>query len=211
MKGDVVIAAKLDRLFRSAIDALTVVEDLRKRVLALHLLELGGDISGNGLSKLFLTIAAAFAEAERDRIRERIGQVKADPESPRALSRRDRAVRLSRWRGRQTRPARGRAEGDPRNETPKVAGEDPEADRRGHARRAPQDFARGCGGRPEERRRLDVPAPLLDSKRNSSQPSMAFPIFVGSRLPLIRTYAFPCSHLVTLAMARELKGDGDAG
>jgi putative DNA-invertase from lambdoid prophage Rac len=32
----------------------------------------------NGLSKLFLTIAAAFAEAERDRIRERIGQVKAD-------------------------------------------------------------------------------------------------------------------------------------
>ena len=39
---------------------------------------MGGDISGNGLSKLFLTIAAAFAEAERDRIRERIGQVKAD-------------------------------------------------------------------------------------------------------------------------------------
>jgi putative DNA-invertase from lambdoid prophage Rac len=46
--------------------------------VSLHLLELGGDISGNGLSKLFLTIAAAFAEAERDRIRERIGQVKAD-------------------------------------------------------------------------------------------------------------------------------------
>jgi putative DNA-invertase from lambdoid prophage Rac len=30
------------------------------------------------LSKLFLTIAAAFAEAERDRIRKRIGQSKAD-------------------------------------------------------------------------------------------------------------------------------------
>jgi putative DNA-invertase from lambdoid prophage Rac len=77
-KGDVVIAAKLDRLFRSALDALQVVEDLRKRGVSLHLLDLGGDISGNGLSKLFLTIAAAFAEAERDRIRERIGQVKAD-------------------------------------------------------------------------------------------------------------------------------------
>src|SRR3984885_7040597 len=77
-KGDVVIAAKLDRLFRSALDALQVVEDLRKRGISLHLLDLGGDISGNGLSKLFLTIAAAFAEAERDRIRERIGQVKAD-------------------------------------------------------------------------------------------------------------------------------------
>ena len=78
MKSDVVIAPKLDRLFRSALDALTVVEDLRKHGVALHLLDLGGDISGNGLSKLFLTIAAAFAEAERDRIRERIGQVKAD-------------------------------------------------------------------------------------------------------------------------------------
>ena len=44
----------------------------------LHLLDLGGDIAGNGLSKLFLTIAAAFAEAERDRIRERVSQVKAD-------------------------------------------------------------------------------------------------------------------------------------
>src|SRR3984885_8847804 len=77
-KDDTVIAPKLDRLFRSALDALKVVEDLKKRGVALHLLDLGGDISGNGLSKLFLTIAAAFAEAERDRIRERIGQVKAD-------------------------------------------------------------------------------------------------------------------------------------
>ena len=77
-KGDVVIAPKLDRLFRSALDALQVVEDLRKRGVSLHLLDLGGDISGNGLSKLFLTIAAAFAEAERDRTRERIAQVKAD-------------------------------------------------------------------------------------------------------------------------------------
>src|SRR6516162_7103503 len=77
-KGDVVIAPKLDRLFRSALDALQVVEDLRKRGVSLHLLDLGGDISGNGLSKLFLTIAAAFAEAERDRIRERITQAKRD-------------------------------------------------------------------------------------------------------------------------------------
>jgi putative DNA-invertase from lambdoid prophage Rac len=77
-KGDVVIAPKLDRLFRSALDALKVVEELKGRGVKLHLLDLGGDIAGNGLSKLFLTIAAAFAEAERDRIRERIGQVKAD-------------------------------------------------------------------------------------------------------------------------------------
>ena len=77
-RGDIVIAEKLDRLFRSALDALKVVESLKTRGVKLHLLDLGGDIAGNGISKLFLTIAAAFAEAERDRIRERIGQVKAD-------------------------------------------------------------------------------------------------------------------------------------
>ncbi|MDX8496907.1 recombinase family protein [Mesorhizobium sp. VK4C] len=76
--GDVVIAAKLDRLFRSALDALQVVDDLRTKGVKLHLIDLGGDIAGNGLSKLFFTIASAFAEAERDRIRERISQVKAD-------------------------------------------------------------------------------------------------------------------------------------
>jgi putative DNA-invertase from lambdoid prophage Rac len=79
--GDIVVAAKLDRCFRSAVDALTVVEDLKHRGIKLHLLDLGGDISGNGLSKLFLTIAAAFAEAERDRIIERIVQIKADQRS----------------------------------------------------------------------------------------------------------------------------------
>jgi hypothetical protein len=34
----------------------------------LHLLDLGGDVAGKGVSKLFLTIAAAFAGAERNRI-----------------------------------------------------------------------------------------------------------------------------------------------
>jgi putative DNA-invertase from lambdoid prophage Rac len=77
-RGDALITPKLDRLFRSALDALQVVEDMRKRGVSLHLLDLGGDISGNGMSRLFLTIAAAFAEAERDRIRDRVSQVKAD-------------------------------------------------------------------------------------------------------------------------------------
>jgi DNA invertase Pin-like site-specific DNA recombinase len=72
------LSRRSSTLFRSALDALQVVENLRKRGVSLHLLDLGGDISGNGLSKLFLTIAAAFAEAERDRISERIAQVKAD-------------------------------------------------------------------------------------------------------------------------------------
>ncbi len=81
-RGDIVIAAKLERLFRSALDACKVVESLKTRGVKLHLLDLGGDIAGDGISKLFLTTAAAFAEAERvrkrDRIRERIRQAKVD-------------------------------------------------------------------------------------------------------------------------------------
>jgi putative DNA-invertase from lambdoid prophage Rac len=77
-RGDTLVASKLDRLFRSALDALQAVEALKVRGVSLVLLDLGGDISGNGLSRLFLTIAAAFAEAERDRIRERVTQVKRD-------------------------------------------------------------------------------------------------------------------------------------
>lgn len=80
-KGDVIVASKLDRLFRSALDALQTVEALKSMGVSLVMLDLGGDISGNGLSKLFLTIAAAFAEAEKDRIRERIVQVKQDQKS----------------------------------------------------------------------------------------------------------------------------------
>jgi len=76
--GDVVVSPKLDRVFRSALDALQQTETLRERGVSLHLLDLGGDIAGNGLSRLFMTIAAAFAELERDRIRERITQVKRD-------------------------------------------------------------------------------------------------------------------------------------
>jgi DNA invertase Pin-like site-specific DNA recombinase len=75
--GDVVIAAKLDRLFRSALDALEVHAQFIKRGIGLHLIDLGGDIA-NGLSKLFYTIAVAFAEAERDRISELVLGTKAD-------------------------------------------------------------------------------------------------------------------------------------
>jgi DNA invertase Pin-like site-specific DNA recombinase len=75
-KGDVVIAAKLDRMFRSARDALNVVSDLRARGVSLWLLDLGGDVSGNGLAQVMLTITAAFAEFERDRIGERQREAK---------------------------------------------------------------------------------------------------------------------------------------
>jgi putative DNA-invertase from lambdoid prophage Rac len=42
------------------------------------MIDLGGDVTGNGISKLVFTILSAVAEAERDRIRERVTQVKRD-------------------------------------------------------------------------------------------------------------------------------------
>jgi DNA invertase Pin-like site-specific DNA recombinase len=75
-KGDIMIASKLDRMFRSARDALNVVSDFQSRGISLWLLDMGGDVSGNGLSKLMLTMLAAFAEFERDRIGERIRDAK---------------------------------------------------------------------------------------------------------------------------------------
>ena len=77
-RGDTVVAAKLDRMFRSALDALQTIEAFKAQGISLVLLDLGGDVSGNGISKLVLTILAAVAEAERDRIRERVATVKKD-------------------------------------------------------------------------------------------------------------------------------------
>lgn len=76
--GDIVITPKLDRMFRSALDALDVLGRLKSRGVSLHMIDLGGDTTGNGVSKLVFTILSAVAEAERDRTRERIADVKRD-------------------------------------------------------------------------------------------------------------------------------------
>ena len=76
--GDSIIIAKLDRMFRSALDALGVLGDLKRQDISLHMIDLGGDVTGNGVSKLVFTILSAVAEAERDRTRERIAEVKRD-------------------------------------------------------------------------------------------------------------------------------------
>lgn len=75
-RGDVVITPKLDRMFRSAADALGTLEELKGQGVALHMIDLGGDVCANGISKLVFTILSAVAESERDRIRERIRDVK---------------------------------------------------------------------------------------------------------------------------------------
>jgi putative DNA-invertase from lambdoid prophage Rac len=51
---------------------------MKKKGASLHMIDLGGDVTGNGIAKLVFTILSAVAEAERDRIRERVAVVKAD-------------------------------------------------------------------------------------------------------------------------------------
>ena len=75
--GDHVIASKLDRCFRSALDALQVIESFRDRGIHLWCLDLGDDCSGNGISGMIVTIMSAVAEFERQRISERIRDAKA--------------------------------------------------------------------------------------------------------------------------------------
>lgn len=68
-----VVAVKLDRLFRSARDCLATVEAWEKARVALHLLDLGGQSidTGSAMGKMFLTMAAGFAELERNLVAER--------------------------------------------------------------------------------------------------------------------------------------------
>lgn len=74
--GDMVIFPKLDRAFRNTRDALNVLHDLRTRGVSVHFIDLGGDVTGNGVGAIVFTILAAFATFERERIATRIREVK---------------------------------------------------------------------------------------------------------------------------------------
>jgi DNA invertase Pin-like site-specific DNA recombinase len=77
-KGDVLAVSKLDRFSRNLFDCLLTAQEFQKRGISLFLLDVGASdpVTGNGQSKLFLSMLGAFAEFERDRIRERIKATK---------------------------------------------------------------------------------------------------------------------------------------
>ncbi len=68
-----VVALKLDRLFRDAVDALETSREWDRRGAALHLLDLGGQTvnTATAMGRFFLTVMAGAAEMERNLIRER--------------------------------------------------------------------------------------------------------------------------------------------
>ena len=75
--GDVVIVHRLDRMFRSSADALNIVESLKDKNVELHILNLGfGNIWGNSVGQLFLTIMSAVAQFDNELRAERIREGK---------------------------------------------------------------------------------------------------------------------------------------
>ena len=74
--GDIVIFPKLDRGFRNTRDALNVLHTLKEQGVSVHSIDLGGDVTGNGVGAIIFTILSAFATFERERIASRISEVK---------------------------------------------------------------------------------------------------------------------------------------
>jgi site-specific DNA recombinase len=68
-----VIAVKLDRPFRNAADALQQTAEWDKAKAALHIIDMGGSAidTASAMGRMFFTMAAAFAEMERNLISER--------------------------------------------------------------------------------------------------------------------------------------------
>ena len=72
--GDTVIASKLDRMFRSAADALNMFELFKEKQVDLILYDMGNEPVTGGVGKLIMTILAAVADMERIRIKERTAE-----------------------------------------------------------------------------------------------------------------------------------------
>lgn len=79
--GDIIVLPKLDRGFRDAYNALGTVKHCEENGIQLHILDLGGDIINNGISKAMFTMVACFAELQRDGLRDNIRTVKQDQKS----------------------------------------------------------------------------------------------------------------------------------
>lgn len=70
-RGDTLVVLKLDRLGRDSIDIQQTVRHLTEAGVRLVSLDLGGQDLTSGIGKMLMQVLAAFAELERDRIRER--------------------------------------------------------------------------------------------------------------------------------------------
>lgn len=72
-EGDTLVVCRLDRLARSTSHLLSIVERLEAKGVALRILDWAGDVvdTGTPMGRLMLTTCAAFAQFERELIKER--------------------------------------------------------------------------------------------------------------------------------------------
>lgn len=68
--GDTVLVTKLDRLGRNTVDMISIIEDLKSRNVNIRFLDDGISTEGS-MGRMVVTILAAVAQAERERILER--------------------------------------------------------------------------------------------------------------------------------------------
>lgn len=77
-RGDIIVVAKMDRIFRSGIDALSVIDLLRRRGIDIIICDIGLDpLTSSPAANFYFTVLAGVAQFERERIKERIGDGKA--------------------------------------------------------------------------------------------------------------------------------------
>lgn len=74
--GDTFIVCKLDRFARTATEGSLMIQDLLKKGVTVHVLNMG-IVDGSPMGKLLMTVLLAFAEFERDQIVERTQTGKA--------------------------------------------------------------------------------------------------------------------------------------
>ena len=72
--GDAIATSKLDRMFRSASDALATLESFKEQGIGLHMIDLGATFAATGSASVHDPLRGR--RGRRDRIRERIRDVK---------------------------------------------------------------------------------------------------------------------------------------
>jgi putative DNA-invertase from lambdoid prophage Rac len=65
-QDDIIIFPKLNRAFRNTRNALNVLHEMKERKVYVHFIDLGGDVTGNGIRAIIFTILSAFATFKRN-------------------------------------------------------------------------------------------------------------------------------------------------
>lgn len=76
-KGDMVVACNMDRMFRSAREALLVLNDFQREGVALVLLDMGGEITRDDKAQQVVALLSAAARLERERDQKHMETVKS--------------------------------------------------------------------------------------------------------------------------------------